>query len=55
MINHFRKKISLWEGSTMEALKIFDLPWSTGLKDLKSGRPPIAGPSPIPKTSIESV
>ncbi len=28
------------EGSTMGALKIFDLPWSTGLRDLKFGRPP---------------
>jgi hypothetical protein len=53
MISHFkkiRKKILLLyveEGYAMAAFRIFDLSQPIHLRDLKSGRPPIRGPSLI--------
>jgi hypothetical protein len=35
------------EGPAMGDFQIFNVPWPIGLKDLKSRRPPITGPSPI--------
>jgi hypothetical protein len=37
------------EGLAMGTFQIFNLPQPTGVRDLKSEGPPIAGPSPITK------
>jgi hypothetical protein len=40
------------EGLAMGTFQIFNLPQPTGVRDLKSEGPPIAGPSPIQNGSL---